>query len=126
MLKRVLAVTLGLMLVLGLSGLALASLNEANVIQTGDWNFTFVGQYSDTWNDAYIEQQGAVVDCAVVVQVSPDNYAQVTQGVHATSVGVALIEQTDPCTYPNVWHTLQEKIEWGLKIVDYYEPYLYF
>jgi len=56
MLKRLLSVTLALMLVLGLSGLALATGNSLTLEQHGDSNIVLAYQSSDNDNTATIGQ----------------------------------------------------------------------
>lgn len=105
--RKFLIVTLALMLVLGLSGVALA--HSVTIIQDALYNFAFVGQYDDFDCDASVDQLGpAEVNAAVVVQTAPDAIATIDQS--ALLLNFALVEQTDTDVWTG-WLTIEQKVE---------------
>jgi len=120
--RKFLIVTVALMLVLGLSGVALAE-NVLELDQTGDMNFALVGQYAPDFNTATINQEGLDVNLLVLVQTSPDNFADVDQGVFDGSVCIGLIEQAAvdaSLVYTaDDLVTIEEKVEWAIDELDY-------
>ena len=118
MLRRLLAVTLVLMLALGLSGVAFAML--VNISQDADYNFAFVGQHGGTRNIVTILQAASgLSNVAMVVQTAPDCEAYVTQtgGV----VSFALVEQIDSHNAPTGVKVMdiQTKIRWAIDELAY-------
>ena len=92
--RKFLIVSLALMLVLGLSGAALA--HYASIDQEGEYNFAFVGQYGNQYCGVDITQQGpsdASVNVALVVQQGTWCHAAVGQS--ACFLNFALVEQSD-------------------------------
>ena len=108
MLKKILLVTLALMLVVGFSGAA--SAHWVSICQDGaEYQFAFVGQYSTGFNSCQIVQSSdSEVNCALVVQQGTWCDAEVTQ-TDAYLLNFALVEQSDGCLY-NVL-TIEEKID---------------
>jgi len=104
--KRLLAVALALMFVLGLSGLAMAM--TANISQDGVLNFAFVGQSETVENDLTLTQNfpGAWLNVAFVVQHAPVNTATIAQEGFGN---FAYVSQTDANVY-DIWY-LQEHID---------------
>jgi hypothetical protein len=115
MLKRLLLVTLALMLVLGLSGVGLA--HYCSITQdSAEYNFAFVGQYSTGDNEVDICQDATQVNATVVVQQGIVCDAEVGQS--ACFLNFALVEQSDGALYDVL--TIEEKID---ELVGMYEDW---
>lgn len=107
MLKKILLVTLALMLVVVFSGVA--SAHFVHIHQDGaDYQFAFVGQYATGENIAQIEQSSdSTINVALVVQQGSWCHADIDQ-VDASLLNFALVEQSDGTLY-NVL-SIEEKI----------------
>lgn len=107
MLKKILLVTLALMLVVVFSGVA--SAHWVSITQSdADYNFAFVGQYSVGFNHAEIDQSSdSELNVALVVQQGSWCEASVIQE-DSSLLNFALVEQGDGTLGPLL--TIEEKI----------------
>jgi len=121
--RKFLIVTLTLMLVLGLSGVALAD-NDLYLNQNGSYNVALVGQVAEDFdNRAYIDQNGDDLNFTMLMQAGKYNYGDVDQ--YNASLNVALTEQI-ACT-PFTWGwftgadqiTIQDKIHWAIEEIEW-------
>lgn len=109
MLKKILLVTVALVLVVVFSGVA--SAHYAKIVQqNADYNFAFVGQYDDLHNYTEISQEAAQeVNCAVVVQATQDDACDADLFQSSSLLNFAFVEQSDEDVWAS-WLTIEEKI----------------
>lgn len=110
MLKKILPVTLALVLVVVFCGVASAHYCKIEQ-RNGDYNFAFVGQYDDFHNFTEIRQHTvpAVVNTAVVVQTTIGDACDADIRQDGSFLNFAFVEQSDTDVWGS-WLTIEEKI----------------